>query len=112
MRPGGKWLRNRRGNAARLKVTEVAGANLPEPPNPINFYEMKSTINWRHAVLMALMAVGLYLVGGEVESETAFFTIKPLGLATLWAMYRLHERWWREGKIVGYRARAARNRQS
>lgn len=79
---------------------------------PINFYEMKQTINWRHAVLLALMAVGLYLVGGEVESETAFFTIKPLGLAVLILMYRLHERWWREGKIAGYRGGAAHNRQS
>lgn len=73
---------------------------------------MKQTINWRHAVLLALMAVGLYLVGGEAESEAVFFTIKPLGLATLWVMYRLHERWWREGKIAGYRARAAHPRQS
>lgn len=79
---------------------------------PIKFYEMRQTINWRHGVLLALMAVGLYLVGGDVESEAAFFAIKPLGLAMLWAMYRLHERWWREGKIAGYRARAAQNRQS
>lgn len=84
---------------------EVAGSFLSEPPNPIKFYEMKQTINWRHCVLLALMAVGLYLVGGEVESEAAFFTIKPLGLATLWAMYRLHEKWWREGKIAKYRLR-------
>lgn len=75
---------------------------------------MKQTINWRHAALLALMTVGLalHLVGGEVESEAAFFTIKPFGLATLWAMYRLHERWWREGKIASYRAGAAHNRQS
>lgn len=73
---------------------------------------MKQTINWRHGVLLALMAVGMALVGGEVESETAFFTIKPLGLAMLWAMYRLHERWWLEGKIARFRARAAHNRQS
>ena len=51
---------------------EVAGSNLPEPPNPIKFYEMKQKINWRHCVLLALMAVGLYLVGGEVESEAVF----------------------------------------
>lgn len=69
------------------------------------FYEMRQKINWRHGVLLALMAVGLYLVGGDVESEAAFFAIKPLGLASLWAMYRLHERWWREGKIAKYRLR-------
>ena len=33
---------------------------------------MRQIINWRHAALLALMAVGLYLVGGEVESEAVF----------------------------------------
>lgn len=66
---------------------------------------MKQTINWRHAALLALMTVGLCLVGGEVETEAAFWVCKPLGLATLIIMYRLHERWWREGKIAKFRIR-------
>ena len=66
---------------------------------------MRQIINWRHAALLALMAVGMALVGGDVESEAAFFTIKPLGLAVLILMYRLHERWWRTGKIAKYRIR-------
>lgn len=98
MRPGGQWLRNRRGNAARLKVTEVAGANLPEPPIQKKSNNMKQ-INWRHAVLLALMAVGLYLVGGEVESEAGFFISKSLGLVALWAMNHLFTKWLRAGKI-------------
>lgn len=66
---------------------------------------MRQIINWRHAVLLALMVVGMALVGGDVETEAAFFTIKPLGLAVLILMYRLHERWWREGKITKFRFR-------
>ena len=66
---------------------------------------MRQIINWRHAALLALMAVGMALVGGDVETEAAFFTIKPLGLAVLILMYRLHERWWREGKIARFRIR-------
>ena len=62
-------------------------------------------INWRHGVLLMLMAAGLCLVGGEVESEATFWINKLLGLATLWAMYRLHEHWWRQGKIAKYRIR-------
>lgn len=66
---------------------------------------MKQTINWRHAALLALMTVGLCLVGGEVETEGTFYICKTLGLATLWAMYRLHERWWQQGKIAKFRIR-------
>lgn len=62
-------------------------------------------INWRHGVLLVLMAVGLCLVGGEVESEAAFWANKILGLAALTLMYRLHEHWWRQGKIAKYRIR-------
>lgn len=66
---------------------------------------MRQIINWRHAVLLALMAVGLCLVGGDVETEVGFYTCKTLGLAILILMYRLHERWWRQGKIAKFRIR-------
>lgn len=71
---------------------------------PINPNNMKQ-INWRHGVLLVLMAVGLCLVGCDVESEAAFWINKLLGLAVLAFMYRLHERWWRQGKIAKYRIR-------
>ena len=60
-------------------------------------------INWRHGVLLMLMAAGLCLVGGDVETEAGFYICKPLGLAILILMYRLHEHWWRQGKIAKYR---------
>ncbi len=66
---------------------------------------MRQIINWRHAVLLALMAVGMALVGGEVETEAAFWVCKPLGLTALIVMYRLHERWWREGSINFFNAK-------
>lgn len=62
-------------------------------------------INWRHVILLVLMTIGLCLVGGDVESESAFWINKLLGLAVLALMYRLHERWWRTGKIAKYRIR-------
>ncbi len=52
-----------------------------------------------------LMAAGLCLVGGDVETEAGFYICKPLGLAILILMYRLHEHWWRQGKIAKYRIR-------
>ena len=56
-------------------------------------------------MLLTLMAIGITLVGGDVETEGAFYICKTLGLATLWLMYRLHERWWQQGKIAKFRIR-------
>lgn len=110
MRPGGQWLRNVLRKAVRMAyfplMRSTSGCRV-EPAgatNQLNQKNMKQ-INWRHGVLLMLMAVGLCLVGGDVETETAFWINKLLGLAALTLMYLLHERWWRTGKIAKYRIR-------
>lgn len=64
---------------------------------------MKQQINWRHGVLFCLMAFAFIAVAGETESHAAFFTLKASGLAALWALKHLTEKWQDEGKIENFK---------
>lgn len=63
---------------------------------------MKHQLNWRYAVLFALMAAGLIAVGGDTDDNTLFFSIKVAGLLDLWLLKHLLEKWQSEGKIESF----------
>ena len=63
---------------------------------------MKYPLNWRHGVLLALMATSFIAVGGETDNDALFFVIKAAGLLDLWLLNHLLNKWQKEGKIESF----------